>query len=67
MVNSHDLVEECLANIHRHSGSRTARISISSVDHHLFVQVSDAGKGAPLVGEQSELNHSTRTGVGFRA
>lgn len=47
MVNSHDLVEECLANIHRHSGSRTARISISSVDHHLFVQVSDAGKGLP--------------------
>lgn len=58
------LVQECLTNIHRHSGSNTATIAICQADHTVVVEIKDAGKGIPL-GKQLELS-SGRTGVGFR-
>jgi signal transduction histidine kinase len=40
------IVQECLTNVYRHSGSKTARIKISHAqDKLLNVQVSDEGKG----------------------
>ena len=42
------IVQECLTNVYRHSGSKTARIQISySQDKMLSVQVCDEGKGMP--------------------
>jgi PAS domain S-box-containing protein len=39
------IVQECLTNIHRHSGSPTANISISSTPRQVRVEVRDQGKG----------------------
>jgi signal transduction histidine kinase len=58
------LVQECLTNIHRHSGSSQAKIAIRDQDHSIVVEIKDAGKGIPLE-KQLELS-SGRAGVGFR-
>ena len=39
------LVQECLTNIHRHSGSKVAYIQISREPQRISVQVRDRGKG----------------------
>jgi len=59
------LVQECLTNIHRHSGSESATIAIRQDDHSVIVEIKDAGKGISL-DKQLELS-SGRTGVGFRS
>ena len=41
------LVQECLTNIHRHSGSATAKIRLYHSDHEVAVEVEDKGKGIP--------------------
>jgi two-component system NarL family sensor kinase len=41
------LVQECLTNIHRHSGSKTASIQISRDSDRILVEVRDQGKGIP--------------------
>jgi signal transduction histidine kinase len=58
------LVQECLTNIHRHSGSDSAQIAIREEEDCVIVEVKDAGKGISLE-KQLELS-SGRTGVGFR-
>jgi PAS domain S-box-containing protein len=57
------IVQECLTNIHRHSGSTTAAISIQQEDGCLMVQVKDDGRGIPA-SKQQALMASSR-GVGF--
>ena len=57
------MVQECLTNIHRHSGSDTARIVIRQEEHRIVVRVEDAGKGIPLE-KQLEITSSGRTGIG---
>ena len=59
------MVQECLTNIHRHSGSKTAVIRVHEQDHEISVEVQDQGKGISRE-RQLELNSSNRTGVGFR-
>jgi signal transduction histidine kinase len=39
------LVQECLTNIHRHSGSKTAAITINRQTDKIYVEVQDEGKG----------------------
>ena len=39
------LVQECLTNIHRHSGSKTATIRVSREEERVCVEVRDQGKG----------------------
>jgi PAS domain S-box-containing protein len=58
------IVQECLTNIHRHSGSATAAIRIQREGSHLTVQVRDCGKGIPKEKLQ-ELASSGRSGVGI--
>ena len=58
------LVQECLTNIHRHSGSETAAVAIREEDHTIVVEVKDAGKGIPLDKQVAMRSH--RAGVGFR-
>lgn len=42
------LIQECLTNIHRHSGSPTARIRIERNETSVRVEVEDDGKGISL-------------------
>jgi PAS domain S-box-containing protein len=58
------ITQECLTNIHRHSGSATAAIRIQQDGNRLTVQVRDDGKGIPPE-KQWELVESSRGGVGF--
>ena len=41
------VVQECLTNIHRHSGSATAAISLSNSMNRVMLEIRDAGKGIP--------------------
>lgn len=59
------IIQECLTNVHRHSGSATAAVRISRSDGNITVQVADAGRGITRE-RQAELAQSGRTGVGFR-
>jgi len=56
------IVQECLTNIHRHSGSSTAAVSLNQKGDLLLLQVRDSGKGIPLE-KQQELTLG-RGGVG---
>jgi signal transduction histidine kinase len=59
------MVQECLTNIHRHSGGSSALIRLHEQDHGILVEVQDRGKGISWE-KQLELSSSGRTGVGFR-
>jgi two-component system CheB/CheR fusion protein len=41
------LVQEALTNVHRHSGSKTAKVVVSRADSELSLEVIDAGSGIP--------------------
>lgn len=58
------LVQECLTNIHRHSGSDRAKVTVREENSGFVLEVKDWGRGIPP-SKQAELN-SGRMGVGFR-
>jgi two-component system sensor histidine kinase UhpB len=59
------VVQECLTNIHRHSGSGTAAIRIVRDNGAIKLEVQDEGKG--ISAERVEQLNTTGTlGVGFR-
>jgi signal transduction histidine kinase len=58
------IVQECLTNIHRHSGSPTAEIRIQPEGSSLIAEIIDHGKGISAV-KQRELKESRNGGVGF--
>jgi signal transduction histidine kinase len=57
------IVQECLTNIHRHSGSKSAAIRMTRDNGSLVVQVMDHGKG--IAKEKLPSLASGRTGVGI--
>jgi signal transduction histidine kinase len=59
------VVQECLTNIHRHSGSRTAKVSIARFNGLVFVEVADRGKGMGAE-KRYEMETSGTLGVGLR-
>ena len=59
------ILQECLTNIHRHSGSRTARVRLAQMDGYVRCEVSDEGKGIPAE-KQTALNSTGSVGVGLR-
>ena len=59
------LVQECLTNIHRHSGSSTAVIRIARSDGGVRVEVKDYGKGLSA-GKRAEMESGGTPGVGIR-
>lgn len=59
------VVQECLTNIHRHSGSLTAKVKIARLSGLVLVEVADRGKGiAPE--KRHEMETSGTLGVGLR-
>jgi signal transduction histidine kinase len=58
------IVQECLTNIHRHSGSKTASIRIVQDDEALVLEVRDEGRGMPA--ERLPEIQSRGSGVGIR-
>ncbi len=58
------LVQECLTNIHRHSGSKVALIRIEREENTIRVTVEDRGKG--MSPERLAAIQSHGTGVGIR-
>jgi PAS domain S-box-containing protein len=58
------LVQECLTNIHRHSGSKTALIRIERKENTVHVKIEDQGKG--MSPERLTEIQSQGTGVGIR-
>lgn len=58
------LVQECLTNIHRHSESETAEITVWREDSHVCLEVQDEGKGIPP--ERLASIQAQGGGVGIR-
>jgi len=58
------LVQECLTNIHRHSGSKTAVIRIARDSDKIYAEVLDHGKG--MSQEQLEAIQTQGVGLGIR-
>jgi PAS domain S-box-containing protein len=52
------VVQECLTNIHRHSGSTTATTRIKAERERIILEVQDQGKGIPA----EKLQHFARLG-----
>jgi len=59
------VVQECLTNIHKHSGSPTALIRLNQEDGHLRLEVRDFGQGISPE-KQFALTSTAKTGVGLR-
>ncbi len=59
------IAQECLTNIHRHSGSFTASVRLSQMPGKIELEVRDEGKGIrqEIV---AKLNSGSGIGVGFR-
>ena len=59
------VVQECLTNIHRHSGSPIAIIRVVRSDRFVRVEIQDKGKGIPQE-KRIEMASSGTVGVGIR-
>lgn len=57
------IVQESLTNIHRHSGSKTAKIHLSRTDRNILLEIQDKGKG--ISSEKLTAIRAQRTGVGI--
>jgi PAS domain S-box-containing protein len=61
------VLQESLTNVHRHSGSPTARVRLTATDKSVVLEISDQGKGAALRSFNSAAPGSQRAlGVGLR-
>jgi PAS domain S-box-containing protein len=60
------LVQECLTNIHRHSGSKTAVIRLTREPDKIYAEVQDRGKGMSPERFAEVQSHGAGVGVGIR-
>ena len=60
------LVQECLTNIHRHSGSKTAVIRIARETDKIYAEVQDRGKGMSPERFAEVQSQGVGVGVGIR-
>jgi signal transduction histidine kinase len=58
------VVQECLTNIYRHSGSKRARIRIGREGGNVVVEVNDEGRG--IAAENLEKIKAKSAGLGLR-
>jgi signal transduction histidine kinase len=56
------IVQECLTNVHRHSGSKDASILLARENGCVVLEVADGGRGMP----RENNGWSQKTGVGIR-
>lgn len=59
------IVQECLTNVHRHSGSATAKVRLSHSPFEIQLQVSDQGRGINRE-VQDKFQAGKSSGVGLR-
>jgi PAS domain S-box-containing protein len=59
------VVQECLTNVHRHSGSSKAVVRLNRSQDAVLLEIQDGGKGIPPE-KQSQLLGSGPVGVGLR-
>ena len=59
------VVQECLLNIHRHSGSTTAQIRIGIDSRQITLEVRDAGVGMPSAISETAEGSGPKLGVGL--
>ena len=59
------IAQECLTNIHRHSGGSMARVRLLRSPGEITMEVSDDGKGVDRA-TQSRISSGDTSGVGFR-
>ena len=57
------IVQESLSNVHRHSGSKTARVQLSQDETEIRLEISDQGRG--FVTPVANQVDATRLGVGI--
>jgi signal transduction histidine kinase len=60
------VVQECLTNIHRHSGSSTANIFLTYDQNEIRLEVRDQGKGMPQASSVSDAEPGT-LGIGLQS
>jgi PAS domain S-box-containing protein len=58
------VVQESLTNIHRHSGSATAKVHLTQTESAVKFEISDQGKG--ISEEKQQEMKAAKTGVGVR-
>jgi PAS domain S-box-containing protein len=59
------IVQECLTNVHRHSGSPTALVRLMPTQTEIILEVTDQGHGMELEVQQ-KFSHGASAGVGLR-
>ena len=59
------IVQEALSNVHRHSKSDTAQITVTASPRHLRLKVEDHGKGMSLPISGLEKDDAHMPGVGI--
>jgi two-component system NarL family sensor kinase len=57
------MVQECLGNVHRHSGSASCIVKVMPAKEQLRIEVTDWGRGIP---ESKQLTFPMSAGVGLR-
>lgn len=57
------IVQEALGNVLRHSGSKTARVSLEQVNEEMVLEIQDEGRG--IGSESLDVSVPERTGVGL--
>lgn len=60
------IVQECLGNVHRHSGSQTAKIDLSLAANQVSLSIQDQGTGIPRQRQHDLKTGGGRIGVGLR-
>jgi PAS domain S-box-containing protein len=59
------IVQESLANVHRHSGSKTAQVQVGRDAQKVTLEIRDQGRGLPLKGK-AERSEPAVPGVGIQ-
>jgi signal transduction histidine kinase len=59
------IIQECLTNILKHSGSQTASVRIVFTENEVTLEISDQGKGMPAEIVQNRSNAVSNVGIGI--